>query len=87
MAHGFSNLVLRSIFDEAASGWLVCDSAAKTRDNCDRCLLRCMAEVKLDDRGIESALTGVWMVHACTSEERCGFRSEGLLGVLRAKGC
>ena len=73
VAHGFSNLVLRSIFDEAASGWLVCDSAAKTRDNCNRCLLRCMAEVKLDDMGLEPAHTGVWKVRVCTSEKQCRF--------------
>ena len=71
VAHGFSNLVLHNIFDEAASGWMVCDSAAKTRDNCNRCLLRCMAEVKLDDMGFEPAHTGVWMVRVCTSEEQC----------------
>ena len=74
MAHGFSNLVLHNIFDKAASGWTVCDSAAKTRDNFDRCLLRCMAEVKFNDRGLEPAHTGVWMVRVCTSEEQCHFR-------------
>ena len=73
VAHGFSNLVLHNIFDKAASGWMVCDSAAKTRANCNRCLLRCMAEVKLDDMGLEPAHTGVWMVRVCTSEGQCGF--------------
>ena len=73
VAHGFSNLVLHNIFDEAASGWMVCDSAAKTRDNCNRCLLRCMAEVKLDDMGLEPAHTGVWKVRVCTSEKQCRF--------------
>ena len=74
VADGFSNLVLHNIFDEEASSWLVCDSAAKTRDNCNRCLLRCMAEVKLDDMGLEPAHTGVWMVRVCTSEEQHRFR-------------
>ena len=73
VAHGFSNLVLHNIFDKAASGWMVCDSAAKTRDNIDRSLLRCMAEVKFNDRGLEPAHTGVWMVRVCTSEEQCHF--------------
>ena len=66
--------MLHNIFDEGASGWLVCDSAAKTRDNFDRSLLRCMAEVKIDDWGLEPAHTGVWMVRVCTSEEQCHFR-------------
>ena len=75
VAHGFSNLVLHNIFDKAASGWLVCDSAAKTRDNVDRSLLWCTAEVKFNnDRGLEPAHTGVWMVRVCTSEEQCHFR-------------
>ena len=73
VAHGFSNLVLHNIFDEAASGWMVCDSAAKTLDNCERCLLRCMAEGKLDDRGLKPAHTGVWMVRVCTSEKQYRF--------------
>jgi len=74
VAHGFSNLMLHNIFDKAASGWVVCDSAAKTPDNFDRSLLRCMAEVKFNDRGLEPANTGVWMVRVCTSEEQCDFR-------------
>ena len=52
VAHGFSNLVLHNIFDKAASGWMVCDSAAKTRDNVDCSLLWCTAEVKFNDRGL-----------------------------------
>ena len=32
-----------------------------------------MAEVKLDDMGLEPAHTGVWMVRVCTSEEQCRF--------------
>ena len=66
--------MLHNIFDKAASGWMVCDSAAKTRDNFDRSLLRCMAEVKFNDRGLEPAHTGVWMVRVCTSEEQHRFR-------------
>ena len=65
--------MLHNIFDKAASGWVVCDSAAKTPDNFDRSLLRCMAEVKFNDRGLEPAHTGVWMVRVCTSEEQCHF--------------
>ena len=42
VADGFSKLVLHNIFDETASSWLVCDSAAKTHDNFDRSLLRCV---------------------------------------------
>ena len=77
VAHGFSNLVLHNIFDETASSWLVCDSAAKTQDNFDRSLLRCMessADAEFDDRGLESAHIGVWMVRVCTSEEQYRFR-------------
>ena len=34
-----------------------------------------MAEVKFNDRGLEPAHTGVWMVRVCTStEEKCHFR-------------
>ena len=58
----------------------MCDSAAKTRDNFDRSLLRCMAKVNFNDRGLEPAHTGtgtgtgVWVVRVCTSDEQCSFR-------------
>ena len=69
---GFSKLVLHDIFDETASSWLVCDSAAKTQDNFDRSLLRCMESSA--DAEFDSANIGVWMVRVCTSEEQCHFR-------------
>ena len=72
VAHGFSNLVLHNIFDEEASSWLVCDSAAKTQDNFDRSLLRCMESSA--DAELDSAHIGVWMVRVCTSEEQYHFR-------------
>jgi hypothetical protein len=72
VADGFSNLVLHNIFDEEASSWLVCDSAAKTQDNFDRSLLRCMESSA--DAELDSAHIGVWMVRVCTSEEQYRFR-------------
>ena len=60
-------------FDSCSASSDVCDSAAKTPDNFDRSLLRCMAEVKSNDRGLEPANTGVWMVRVCTSEEQHRF--------------
>ena len=73
VADGFSNLVLHNIFDETASSWLVCDSAAKTQDNFDRSLLRCIG-VFCGDAELDSAHIGVWMVRVCTSEEQYRFR-------------
>ncbi len=72
MADGFSNLVLHNMFDEEASFWLVCDSAAKTQDNFDRSLLRCIEASA--DAEFDSAHIGVWMVRVCTSEEQYRFR-------------
>ena len=72
VADGFSKLVLHNIFDETASSWLVCDSAAKTQDNFDRSLLRCMESSA--DAELDSAHIGVWMVRVCTSEEQYCFR-------------
>ena len=72
VADGFSNLVLHNIFDEEASSWLVCDSAAKTQDNFDRSLLRCIEASA--DAEFDSAHIGVWMVRVCTSEEQYRFR-------------
>ena len=74
VADGFSNLVLHNIFDEEASSWLVCDSAAKTQDNFDRSLLRCMEASASADAELDSAHIGVWMVRVCTSEEQYRFR-------------
>ena len=71
-ADGVSNLVLHNIFDETASSWLVCDSAAKTQDNFDRSLLRCLessADAEFDS-AMDSANIGVWMVRVCTSDEQ-----------------
>ena len=65
MAHGFSNLVLHNIFDEEASSWLVCDSAAKTQDNFDRSLLRCMessVDVEFDTNSTQPILVCGWCV-------------------------
>ena len=72
VADGFSNLVLHNIFDEEASSWLVCDSAAKTQDNFDRSLLRCLESSA--DAEFDAAYFGVWMVRVCTSEEQHRFR-------------
>ena len=72
VADGFSKLVLHNMFDEEASFWLVCDSAAKTQDNFDRSLLRCMESSA--DAELDSAHIGVWMVRVCTSEEQYRFR-------------
>ena len=72
MADGFSNLVLHNIFDETASSWLVCDSAAKTQDNFDRSLLRCLESSA--DAEVDAAHFGVWMVRVCTPEEQHRFR-------------
>ena len=72
VADGFSNLVLHNIFDEEASSWLVCDSAAKTQDNFDRSLLRCLESSA--DAEFDAAHFGVWMVRVCTSEEQHRFR-------------
>ena len=72
VADGFSNLVLHNIFDETASSWLVCDSVAKTQDNFDRSLLRCLESSA--DAEFDAAYFGVWMVRVCTSEEQHRFR-------------
>ena len=72
MADGFSNLVLHNIFDEMVSFWLVCDSAAKTQDNFDRSLLRCMESSA--DAEFDAAHFGVWMVRVCTPDEQHRFR-------------
>ena len=71
VADGFSNLVLHNIFDKEASSWLVCDSAAKTQDNFDRSLLRCLESSA--DAEFDAAHFGVWMVRVCTSEKQCRF--------------
>ena len=57
---------------ETASSWLVCDSAAKTQDNFDRSLLRCLESSA--DAELDAAHFGVWMVRVCTSEEQYRFR-------------
>ena len=67
-----SVVVLHNIFDEEASFWLVCDSAAKTQDNFDRSLLRCIEASA--DADFDSAHIGVWTVRVCTSEEQYHFR-------------
>ena len=73
VARGLSNLVLHNMFDHTASFWLVSESAAKTRDNFDRSLLKCMAEF---DDSPQPADAGVWSVRICTSDELswCDFR-------------
>ena len=58
--------------DGTATFWLVSESAAKTQDNFDRSLLRCMESSA--DAEFDSANIGVWMVRVCTSEEQYRFR-------------
>ena len=72
VADGFSNLVLHNIFDEEASSWLVCDSAAKTQDNFDCSLLRCLESSA--DAEFDATHFGVWTVRVCTPEEQHRFR-------------